>query len=377
MKPTLFDKVKETIRDNSSLNAYNVYLMFVNKYGVEKVGDWELYRHKESGYWNSKENVLRSAQLFDSVKEWKQAFYGAAYSAKNNGWFQEATSHMVIKKGTSVPAGYWKNKENVISSARNHTSIKSWTKAASRAVIVAREKGWFEEATSHMEKNKAPSVPLGYWQSKENVLESARKYRSYTEWRSALPGAVQAARKFGWLEEARSHMNRQSKPTGYWKSKDNVIASVKGFKTVTQWQKAYRAAYESAKRNHWISECLELLEVKPNKVPQGYWKIKENVAKSAEKCSSRTEWAKRYGAAYKVARDSGWMDEMTSHMKGSNLTVEKGYWNVFENVMASALKCSTKTEWNETFYSAANSARRNGWYEKCTEHMSNGDYKNK
>lgn len=177
-----------------------VYDFMVHRYGAEAVGPWEDYQPKPDGYWDIKENVLASAREHQTITAWHKCAGRAAASARKNGWFEEATAHMISFR---VPNGYWDIKENVITSARKYETITAWEKAAGRAVALARSNGWFEEATAHMTRAQKPA---GYWQVKENVLASAREYETISAWQKACPAAYHSARKNGWHEEATAHM---------------------------------------------------------------------------------------------------------------------------------------------------------------------------
>jgi hypothetical protein len=82
--------------------------------------------HKPQVYWKTKENVINSAKECQTITEWGNRDRGALYSAKENDWFDEAISHM---KATIKPNGYWNNKERVLLSAKKFDAITAWTRA--------------------------------------------------------------------------------------------------------------------------------------------------------------------------------------------------------------------------------------------------------
>jgi hypothetical protein len=56
----------------------------------------------------------------------------------------------------------------------------------------------------------------GYW-NKEQCFVEAQKYETRNELKNNSPGAYEALRKHGWLDEACFHMEkRHSFPKGYW-----------------------------------------------------------------------------------------------------------------------------------------------------------------
>jgi hypothetical protein len=50
-------------------------------------------------------------------------------------------------------------------------------------------------------------------------------------------------------------MTKKRKPAGYWDVKENCIESALPYETSTQWQKNRGAAYTAATRNGWLDEC--------------------------------------------------------------------------------------------------------------------------
>jgi very-short-patch-repair endonuclease len=99
-------------------------------------------------------------------------------------------------------------KEAVLEDAKKYSYLKDWAANGNAASQIARKNGWFKEATAHMILLEKPK---GYW-TKERVLESALNFQSSSEWLKNERGAWAKAQASGWLEEATAHMpNRQKK----------------------------------------------------------------------------------------------------------------------------------------------------------------------
>lgn len=96
---------------------------------------------------------MTSAKKYKSKSEWQLNEVGAYESAKNNGWFEEATNHMPVRM-TNKSKLKWTRK-TVINSAKKFSSKKEWHKKFSGAYESAKKNGWFEEATAHMKRPKA------------------------------------------------------------------------------------------------------------------------------------------------------------------------------------------------------------------------------
>jgi hypothetical protein len=318
-------------------------------------------RPKKIGYWQIKENVLAEAKKYKTRSEWgtgKNA-HGASYtSAKKNGWFEEATAHMV--EGCT-PAGYW-TKERLSESANKYKYFGDWLKHDRLAYQAAKRQGYFDECTKHM---SYLTVPNGHWQIKENVLAEARKYKTRSEFNKKSSGACNSATQNGWYDECIAHMDYAEghTPAGYW-TKEKVLVEAKKYKTNREWSKKSDKSYGAATRNGWLDECREHMD-DIVKMP-GFWSIKENVLAEALKYKTRSEWQKKGSGSMKAAIKYGWFDECTQHMfLKSKLP---GYWSK-ENVLAEALKYTNEKEWRKFGGASINVARKNGWHDECTQHM--------
>ena len=69
------------------------------------------------------------------------------------------------------------------------------------AYAAARKHGWLDEVCSHMKL----LCRRNYW-TKERVRKEALKYEAKGRFIRASPGAYNAAKKHGWLDEVCSHM---------------------------------------------------------------------------------------------------------------------------------------------------------------------------
>lgn len=147
-------------------------------------------------------------------------------------------------------------------------------------------------------------------------------------------------------------MEGKRKPKGYWFVKDNVINESKQFKSRTEFKKKSQAAYNLALKNKWINE-MPWLDVKNNKLPKGYWKIKDNMMEEAKKYEAKEEFKKNNLTAFLAAYKYGYMDEFTWMVKQKQH--KKNYWN-YKHIEEEAIKYKTKTEFfqkNQTAYRAA------------------------
>ena len=91
----------------------------------------------------------------------------------------------------------------------------------------------------------------------------------------------------------------------------------------------------------------------------------ESCKESALKCSTRFEWQKLDANSYKYARLNNHLDECCKHMKSMRAIY------TLESCMEIASQYKTKVEWEKSHVNSYSSARRNGWFYECSKHMGN------
>lgn len=95
--------------------------------------------------------------------------------------------------------------------------------------------------------------------------------------------------------------------------------------------------------------------------PNGYWTA-ENIQAAAAECATRTEFSKKFPAAYSDANAAGILDTVCAHM-----LVARKRWTRAE-CHQEALKYRTKTEFDRAS-SASQYARKQGWLDEICGHM--------
>ena len=219
-------------------NAYSVALKngWLNEATVHMVP-------KKRKIWTYEE-LVSEAQKFKSLKEWRTESKSSYSAATKKGVLDALTQHMVrlIK-----PNGYW-TKERVIEDAKNYNSRSEWRNKSSAAATMAKRNGWYEEATSHM----LLLVDHSKW-TKNAVLAEAKNYASRSDWSNSKNGSYGAALRNGWLEEAALHMTRPDMARKWTKSK--VIEDAKKYETRGEWHKASGHAAHLAIKRGWHDEA--------------------------------------------------------------------------------------------------------------------------
>jgi hypothetical protein len=442
---------------------------------------------KPNEYWN-KARVVEDAKLFNSRSEWLKLSPSASTAAKRNGWYEEATAHMVLL----VQHGKW-TKLEVFKEAQKFSTKSEWSKKSSTSYNVAVKKGWVSELSAHM---VTPSR-IRKW-TKSAVQADANKYTLRSEWRKAPGGAASAAVSMGWFDEVTAHMG--DGVAKYWDanrkwSKKTVLIDALKYKTTNEWQSESSGAYQTAAKNGWLEESTlhmqsvysfgeltlyklltqfdikfetqkRLPQIKDKKeLPFDFYlpdfnlfieyqgvqhfkrtfrgsasdvsdvqrrdKIKretsqqlgyefleisatttdaieealtqklvaisnksgnvlsltkrnltdsefkkalslgrwthEKTLEDAKKYKTRSEWKKNNSSAYTAARQRGWLDEATAHMK--RMIKPNGYWTK-QRVTESAKNYLTRNAWSRSAESAAyDVARANGWLDEACKHM--------
>jgi hypothetical protein len=138
------------------------------------------------------------------------------------------------------------------------------------------------------------------------------KYKSLSEWRKADRKAYEIAKKNNLIDDICENFGWEiKKPNGYW-TKENVVAEALKYKTIKEWIFFSGSSYSASKRNGWSNECT--IHMSENRKPHGYWS-KKLCIDEALKYNIRTQWQKNNPTSYQVARKNGWMDECCGHMK--------------------------------------------------------------
>jgi hypothetical protein len=172
-----------------------------------------------------------------------------------------------------------------------------------------------------------------YW-TKERCIEEALKYKLKTEWKRYSCSSHYAARENGWYDECTKHMKIS-------KFYNNVKTSVKNVKLTT------------------------LKKINKDVKPKGYW-TKERCIEDASKYSFFNDWKKNSSGPYSKAIQNGWFGECTKHMVRQ--VKPNGYWTK-ERCIEEALKFNVKKHWEKNSCSSHHAAKQNGWFDECTKHM--------
>lgn len=390
-------------------------------------------QRKPSGYW-TKERVLEDAKKHSYLMLWINAKQSGYSAAKKNGWLKEACLHMISPKKSM---GFW-TKENLIEDARKYSTKTIWKKHSGSAYATALKKGILEECCAHMESIRKPD---GYW-TKDKCLESAKKYQTISAWGKTEGNAYDAAKRNGWVKEITNHMvkvfshgeytiyryllqhdikfeyqkrfkelkDKRELPYDFYLNDFNLVIEYQGrqhFETssTSRFRKdsISQPRRDAIKKQYALDNALFYLDITAEKTNDielavrqklkeisalqnkkinltkrdltseeisllsnlGAW-TKETVMADARKYSKTTDWNNCGNAASQVARKKGWYEEATQHMTRSQRP--KGYWTK-ERVLEDAKKYKSKKEWFTKSQSGYATAQAKGWLNEATQHM--------
>jgi hypothetical protein len=259
-----------------------------------------------------------------------------------------------FRVGLRMPNKKW-TREDIIESARRFSTRSEWKKGDSKAYSACCKRGWLNdsEVVGHMRS--------GYqkW-TKPGMIESARQFSTRLDWQKGDPNAYQACRTRGWLNdpEITGHMSKRFR----WE-KPELVKSARKFRTRSEWQKGDLNAYSACCKRGWLNDS----EITGHMVnPYREWD-KPKLIKSARRFRTRGEWFKGEVSAYSACFKRGWMDdpEITGHMVKVREDWDK------PKLIKSARKFSTRNEWVKGDYKAYQACSKRGWLNdpEITGHM--------
>lgn len=250
-------------------------------------------------------------------------------------------------------------------SASSYSTITNWEREVRGAVVIARRNKWMSDCTAHMKSGyKKPK----YWTFKK-CKASAEPHNSVKEWRNyskESERAFQAAKRNDWLDDCIAHMESGYKKQKKWTLEDCKV-SAKLHNSVEGWRnhsKESERAYRAAKYNSWLSDCcahMSEIEIKELTL--------EDCKKIAKNYKNRNAWLKSEDKsdriAYYHAKRKGWLDECkpSSRPTGliSDLTLSecKAIADIYESRWK--WRISKVVKHRLAYYHAD----KKGWLDKC------------
>jgi len=192
------------------------------------------------------------------------------------------------------------------------------------------------------------------------------EYKTLGEWRKADKSAFNAAIRNGIINEICDMFGwEQIKPKPKLKkhnwTKESCIEEAKKYESISLWQKNNMSCYQYAHKNGLKNECTAHM-VNGLQKPKGYWLLKENCIEDAKRFNTLKEWVKKSSSSYQSAKKNNWYHECSAHMEMKTISLP-GFWTK-KRCIEEAKICKTKKNFSKNL-AALTAAKKNGWYEEC------------
>ena len=341
-------------------------------------------KRKPRGYW-TKEKCKEVALNCDGRLELGKRYKGAYESARKNKWLDDICSHIKDKRVGRTKI-FW-TKQKCKEAALKCDYKEKFKRMYAGAYNSTIKNNWYVELTSHMiELHK----PQGYW-DKKHCRVVASKCNSRSEF-STYKGAYESARKNKWLDDICSHMKTdingryiiyayefpdnhvyvgltRTKSRRFNYHKTNETSSVYQHSEKTFQEPIYKILWEDGiysadiakeKEKYYLQMYIFDGWIKLNKVKTGSiggnkikW-TKEKCKKSALKCKTRSEFQNKYSGAYNTTRKNKWLDDFCYHMEPKL----KWNYNVCKEIIPLV---KNRTDLRNKYKGAYESANKRGW----------------
>ena len=262
----------KTIQSHGGNTLLRKYSMYELKTMICPEG--KLFFNTPSGYWENNENVhkflheLKQKYNLNSPKDWNSISTKQIKSNGGNALLRKYSlfelKNLACPEGKSIfdnqikPSGYWEKNENVhnfldelkqkynLNTPEDWNSITVFQIKSHNGSALLGKYSIFQLKCMACPEGKLifnnPPKPSKHWENKENVLqfleELKQTYNLKTpeDWNSISTKHIKSHGAWGLLKiysmyelkcmacpEGKSIFNNQSKPSGYWENKENVL----------------------------------------------------------------------------------------------------------------------------------------------------------
>lgn len=99
----------------------------------------------------------------------------------------------------------------------------------------------------------------------------------------------------------------------YW-TLERCIEEAKQFQTRDQWEKESPISYQKVIKRGWLTKCTaHIIDFKRKATIPAKWTL-ERCIEAGKRCTTRTEFKRRFHYPYEKARLNGWLDICCAHM---------------------------------------------------------------
>ena len=349
----------------------------------------------------TKADVLRKALGFETRNTFCKGEFGAYMYARRHGFLDEACKHM---RQVHRPPNYFADYERCKAEAAKYNTRTAFHVGSCSAYDHALSKGWLDEICSHMPPRSG--ARRNHWDA-STIRAEAQRFTTRKEFEDNSPGAIQAARRLGLLDEVCQHMvskyrlPRYGSGRIYWTKEKCRIAALE-FKTRTEFQDGSPSAYNRAREDGFLEEICDHM-----RAPGGEHKRALYAYEFADKSvyvgltfnytqrhsqhlmDTRKRLHKKLASiGYKLARPNVWMRKEEARLAEQQLVEQyraRG-WRILNRVTAGQLggtvrkwfkntcarearKYATRVEFIKGSSGAYDAAMSNGWLDEVCAHM--------
>ena len=242
------------------------------------------------------EEVKEIASQYTNLSDFRKNDTNAYFAAYRNFWIDEVTEHMVTKRKIYSDV-------ELHEKAKKYSSRSEFSRRDSSAYQAASRRGILDDICSHMQVLRRPN---GYW-TKEKILERMKEVKNYQQFIREPTGAYYAAVQQGILDEVRAVATvKARKRTNY--TVEMITEAAKAYRKRSDFRLHDKAAYNAAQRMKILDEvCAHMPS--SHGVKRGHW-TDETLLEEARKYSSKTEFAREAGFAYKKALANNLVDKI-------------------------------------------------------------------
>jgi predicted GIY-YIG superfamily endonuclease len=357
--------------------------------GNDKYNEYTSHMEKRREPYTDDE-LKQIALKYNNYTDFTKNDGGAQVAARNRGkdFYDEITKHFINK-----PYTY----DEVKQIALKYDRIGDLQKNDRRAYSAARTNGWFDDVTSHM-------LELQHNWTYDEVKNIAFQYPTKKEWRDGN------SKSYSWAlsnlspeeyDEITTHMeplgNMANRMIYSFEFPDKAVyvgLTFNSKKRFNQHLNSIKSAVNKyiqetgltpifKKHTDYISkeDAIKMEGQIEDQYRQNGWKILniaktgalgssilkwtfDEVQKEALKYKTRTEFENKNGSAYQAARKRGWLDDVTKHM-----TLLRPQRYTDEELKDIAKKYNNIKDFEENDYGAYQAAHNRGIYKDITKHI--------
>ena len=161
----------------------------------------------------TKELVQKEAEKYGNRGEFQKKSSNAYEAARRNGWIDDVTTHMVIKRNNN-----W-TYDDIFRIAQNYDRFIDFRNNENGAFLFDKRNGFIDDIISHMKRNTR-------W-DKKKIHDIALKYKHRSEFEKNDQNAYNAALRMGIMDDVTQHMellgNRYNRMIYVYEFPDNYF----------------------------------------------------------------------------------------------------------------------------------------------------------